>query len=160
MFVFCIFNQMYYVIVCYQYLLSTDYGHTKARSLIFAAQIQIQIPILNKYLDIKPKGPQNFAQFVCPSPKVWDFWKKKSLWVSLVRVSIHEQALSGIQRLLTSYNVTSTQMRIEALLSFACTISGKYFYLPTRYCTTYLLNCKHEYYGIMHFFLGKFRQYQ
>ena len=31
---------------------TTDYGHTKAKSLIFAAQIQIQIqiPVPNKYL--------------------------------------------------------------------------------------------------------------
>ena len=30
--------------------------------------------------------PQKFsAQFVWPSPKVWDFWKKKLLLVSIVR---------------------------------------------------------------------------
>ena len=74
--------------------------------------------------------------------------------MSVVRVSIYEQALSDIQRLLTSYNVTWTQ--IEALLSFAWTISDKYFYLPTYK----VLHCKHEYDEIMHFFLGKFRQYQ
>ena len=35
----------------------------------------------------RPKIPQIFsAQFVCPSPKVWDFLKKNSLWVSVVHV--------------------------------------------------------------------------
>ena len=32
-----------------------------------------------------PQMPPNFlAQFVCPSPKVWDFQKKSSLWVSVL----------------------------------------------------------------------------
>ena len=35
-----------------------------------------------------PQMPQNLsAQIVCPSPKVWDFDKKRLHWVSVVRGS-------------------------------------------------------------------------
>ena len=34
-----------------------------------------------------PQMPQNlYAQFVCPSPKVWDFIEKRLHWASVVRV--------------------------------------------------------------------------
>ena len=34
-----------------------------------------------------PQMPQNLsAQFVCPSPKVWDFDEKRLHWASVVRV--------------------------------------------------------------------------
>ena len=33
-----------------------------------------------------PQMPQNlFAQFVCPSPKVLDFYEKRLYWASVVR---------------------------------------------------------------------------
>ena len=45
-------------------------------------------------LIVRPKIPQMpqkiSAQNVCPSPKVRDFWKKSSLWMSVVHVLIHE----------------------------------------------------------------------
>ena len=83
--------------------LTTDYRHTMAK--FFAAQIQIPnwdldikayIGWLMKKLDKEltvpkwvlinqlksPQMPPIFsAQFVCPSPKVWDFRKKLSLGV-------------------------------------------------------------------------------
>ena len=48
-------------------------------------------------------------------------------------------------------------MRIEALFLFAWTISDKYFLLNYKvmYVLHYVLNCKHEYYEIMRFFLDK-----
>ena len=34
-----------------------------------------------------PQMPQNlFAQFVCPSPKVWDFNEKMLHWASVVQL--------------------------------------------------------------------------
>ena len=51
----------------------------------------------------QPKIPQMPPKFSAPK---FEIFEKRSLWVSIVRVSIHEQALSDIQRLLTSYNVT------------------------------------------------------
>jgi hypothetical protein len=34
-----------------------------------------------------PQMPQNISvQFVCPSPKVWDFDEKRLHWASIVRV--------------------------------------------------------------------------
>ena len=38
------------------FAINTDYGHTMAKSLIFEAQIQIQITITNKYLGFGYKG--------------------------------------------------------------------------------------------------------
>ena len=35
---------------------------------------------------IPQMSPNLSAQFVCPSPKVWDFDEKKLLWASIVRV--------------------------------------------------------------------------
>ena len=49
---------------------------------------------------VRPKIPQMppkfSAQFVCPSPKVWDFRKKSSLWVSVVRALDDQTSLGTL----------------------------------------------------------------
>ena len=40
--------------------------------------------------------PQNlFAQIVCPSPNVWDFYEKRLHWASVVRVSEYLATFKG-----------------------------------------------------------------
>ena len=78
---------------------TTDYGHTKATSLILIVRPKI------------PQMPKNLsAQFVCPSPKVWHFIEKKIYWVSVVHgqnsadksgIPFEKQMNSVIRKLVT-----------------------------------------------------------
>jgi hypothetical protein len=41
-----------------------------------------------------PQRPQNLsAQFVCPSPKVWDFNEKRLHWATVVRENNQQQKI-------------------------------------------------------------------
>ena len=45
-----------------------------------------------------PQRPKNLsAQFVCPSPKVWDFDEKRLHWASVVRAALHAKILHNSQ---------------------------------------------------------------
>ena len=49
--------------------------------------------VLINWLKI-PQMPQNLsAQIVCPSPKVWDFDKKRLYWASVVRGNRHKRGI-------------------------------------------------------------------
>ena len=40
----------------------------------------------NSSAENTPNAPNLFAEFVCPSPKVWDFYDKRLNWASVVVV--------------------------------------------------------------------------
>ena len=72
-------------------------------------------------LIVQPKIPQMSqkisSQNVCPSPKVWDFWKKNSFWVSVVRV-LHATILFGFFDFLHKSYVWIAQYRERSWFIF------------------------------------------
>ena len=77
-------------------------------------------PTVRKWVQINrpkiPQMPQKFsAQFVCPSLKVWDFRKKSSLWVSVVRDYDHRKTTNFVFQVgVSCFSITTYVLRCLA----------------------------------------------